>query len=850
MLKNSLTDIAAIIFLRDDKLLYRLIFEEFDVKNLNIRDLIGEFEPNSFRKPAIDYAIEYIHNLNPEKIDLNYSFDFLEKVFKKFFEFDGSFIVVKDRELEEYNAFINKVHPYNVVGYYLAKRLVSGEISEYTILEFAENITPLCFKKPRDEKDYADNHIHMGGSVNDFASLVQFFNKKNIKKLNLPRLNHLSFINSKKLEFENLLRVLLLAVKNIVYEIKGVSLDKLSFEEVYKSEFYNKIFSFDEFVRVYDIIGGVGNNILLNKMIEYYKEGKYNKFGFLFNVLMFRKYLENQDEYFDKSVKIFLHITNILRSYILMSQNIGLTSFSEFNRSSFKKNFNNLSDIADTIFSSGTTKCEVKFSPSKSNRGLKLKITTLKKAFDKEVLKNNIEFIETKSEKRYLNSNKSKIKYHFCIHFIREKSKKSERIRYYSLRKKLKKQAEAIDELLKNQRIISKKDFYKNFDFEFEEELKTQYLDLSKLITTIDVAGDENRTPPEVFAPAIKFLRRDLKKLDEFKFRIVEGLKGKNFLENHRLRLSVHAGEDFNHIVSGMRKIDETIEFYKMREYDRIGHALAIGIDPKMWAYRNRNIVLTKQEDLDNLVWMYFKAIKISDYLPSANRLKEEFLGEIKKLSKEIYDEDYDVYDLYEAWKLREYCPIYFNDAGISEYIKVARFSGNREKLKKAIEIYEKYNNDKEAIQKGEEVVELREYNLFENEFEFYEALQDYMIEKLARRKIFIETNPTSNVYIGFFEKYEEHPIFRWNPLHYEDLLKGGKYNKFGIRNTRAKVCVNTDDPMIMPTTIYNEFVALENAARKHTKNEDTIRKWIHSIRKQGLEIFDNTHKHYEYIGN
>ena len=849
MFKNSLTDIAAIIFLRDDKLLYRLIFEEFNVKNLNIRDLIDEFEPNSFRKPAIDYAVEYIHNLKPEKIDLNYNFDFLEKVFKKFFEFDGSFIVVKDRELEEYSVFINKVHPYNVVGYYLAKRLMSGDISEYTILEFTENITPLCFKKPRDEKDYADNHIHMGGSVNDFASLVQFFNKKNIKKLNLPRLNHLSYINSEKLEFENLLRVLLLVIKNIVYQIHGFKLDDLSFEDVYKSGLYNKIFSFDEFVSVYEIMGG-NNDILLNKMIAYYKDGKYNKFGFLFNVLMFKEYLKTPYVQYDKSIKIFLHITNILRSYILMSQNIGLTSFSEFNRSSFKKKFNNLSDIANTIISSGTTKFEVKFSPSNSSKSLKSKITKFKKVFDKEVLRNNIEFIETKAEKKYLNSNTSKIKYHFCIHFIRERNKKSERIKYYSLRKKLKKQAEVIDELLKNQRIVSKRDFYKNFDFEFEEKLKTQYFDLSKLITTIDVAGDENRTPPEVFAPTIKFLRRDLKKLDEFKFKIVEGLNGKSFLENHRLRLSIHAGEDFNHIVSGMRKIDESIEFYKMREYDRIGHALAIGIDPKMWAYRNKNIVLTKQEALDNLVWMYFKAIKIADYLPSANRLKEEFLGKIKKLSREIYDEEYDVCDLYEAWKLREYCPIYFDEAGISEYIKVARFSGDREKLKSAIEIYKKYHFDKGVIKKGEEILELKEYNLFENEFEFYEALQDYMIEKLARKKIFIETNPTSNIYIGFFEKYEEHPIFKWNPLHYEDLQKGGKYNKFGIRNTRAKVCVNTDDPMVMPTTIYNEFVALENAARKHIKSEDTIRKWIHAIRKQGLEIFDNTHKHYEYIGD
>ena len=375
-------------------------------------------------------------------------------------------------------------------------------------------------------------------------------------------------------------------------------------------------------------------------------------------------------------------------------------------------------------------------------------------------------------------------------------------------------------------------------------------MDLSKLITTIDVAGDENRTPPEVFAPVIKFLRRDLRKIDEFKFYIVNRLKGNLFLENHRLRLSIHVGEDFNHIVTGMRRIDESIEFYKMKEYDRIAHALAIGIDPKIWAYRNKDIVLTKQEALDNFVWMYFKAIKICDKISLANRLKEEFLKNIKELCLDIYKQNYDVYDLYEAWKLREYCPIYFDENIENEFIREVKFKRDKNKLENAIKINERYQRDYEIYQKGNEVIKLNDgnYHLFDREFEFYEALQDYMIEKLAKRKIFIETNPTSNIYIGFFKNYKEHPIFRWLPLNYEDLKEGNRYNKFGLRNTRVKLCINTDDPMIMPTTTFNEYRVLESAAMEHSNNLEKIEKWLDKIREYGLEIFHNTHKNYEYI--
>jgi len=847
MLKNSLTDIAAIILLRNDKILHRLIFENSEFEKDNVRNFVDEFYPNSFRKPAIDYAIEYTLNIEPENIDLDYEFDFLEDLFQKFFEIDGSFIVVKDNILEEYSAFINKVHPYNIVGYYLAKKLNESYISEYTILEFAKNITPLCFKKPRDFKEYVDNHIHAGGSVNDFASLMLLFNRKNLKKLNLPRLNEFSLINSKGLEFDGLLRVLQLALKNMLYKMFNLEEEENNYEYVYMSEFYNKGFSFDEFINLYEMSGRL-NNVFLKEMINYYKKGKYYKFGFLFNVLMFKS-LEENDIYFDKAIKIFLHTTNIFRSYIIMSQNIGLTSFSEFNRSSFKKNRDNLADIADTIISSGTTKFEIKFSPSDSIRNLKKRIISTKKIFDKEIIRNSTELIQTFYETKYLNSNDAKIKYHFCIHFIREKeNKKTDQVKYYKLRKKLEKQAIVIDKLLKNQRIVTKKEFYKNILNKYEKALKNQYMDLSKLITTIDIAGDENRTPPEVFAPVIKFLRRDLKIIDGFKFSIVNELKGNRFLENHRLKLSIHAGEDFNHIVTGMRRIDEYIEFYKMKEYDRIAHALAIGIDPKLWAYRNKDIVLTKQEDLDNLVWMYFKAVELSDKVAVANRLKDEFLGKIIRLSEEIYGEKYEIYDLYEAWKLREYCPIYFDEENsANEFIRAVKFKGNKNKLKKAIDIFRKYSEDYEVYKRGSKIVKLND-RLSEKDFEFYEALQDYMIEKIAQKRIYIETNPTSNIYIGFFENFKEHPIFRWFPLNSEDLQNKGKYNKFGIRNTRVNVCINTDDPMIMPTTLFNEYNALKNAVRYHTNNEDKIRKWLENIRKQGLEIFDNTHKHYEYI--
>ena len=62
------------------------------------------------------------------------------------------------------------------------------------------------------------------------------------------------------------------------------------------------------------------------------------------------------------------------------------------------------------------------------------------------------------------------------------------------------------------------------------------------------------------------------------------------------------------------------------------------------------------------------------------------------------------------------------------------------------------------------------------------------------------------------------------------------------------KVCVNTDDPAIMPTTLRNEFDLLERTALGiHSKSKEKIENWCENIRKLGLEIFDYDHQKSEF---
>jgi hypothetical protein len=71
-------------------------------------------------------------------------------------------------------------------------------------------------------------------------------------------------------------------------------------------------------------------------------------------------------------------------------------------------------------------------------------------------------------------------------------------------------------------------------------------------------------------------------------------------------RVTCHAGEDFVHILTGLRHVDEAVEYYALQRGDRIGHGLSVGVDPVKWMQRlGRRCVLFQGEWLDDLVWFH-----------------------------------------------------------------------------------------------------------------------------------------------------------------------------------------------------------------------------------------------------
>ena len=103
--------------------------------------------------------------------------------------------------------------------------------------------------------------------------------------------------------------------------------------------------------------------------------------------------------------------------------------------------------------------------------------------------------------------------------------------------------------------------------------------------------------------------------------------------------------------------------------------------------------------------------------------------------------------------------------------------------------------------------------------------MQDGMIKFLIKKGISIECNPSSNVLIGTFKRYEEHPIFRFNRFDLDERYRNVD---------QLCVSVNTDDQGIFDTSLENEYALLASALEKQ-KLEDGMQKYSSSAILQYL---------------
>ncbi|UVM18417.1 hypothetical protein LOY42_09005 [Pseudomonas sp. B21-023] len=418
--------------------------------------------------------------------------------------------------------------------------------------------------------------------------------------------------------------------------------------------------------------------------------------------------------------------------------------------------------------------------------------------------------------------------------------------------------------------------------------------DPSAWVRGLDVAGDENKTRNELYAPMLRWLRAGLQPAGHG-----DGFQG-------GLHLSIHTGEDYAHPLSGMRHIDETVHFCEMRHGDRIGHALAVGVSPLQWCQNQGDMLLPVDEHLDNLVWLWHHATQLAACVPLANQIlprlerriaqfvphvawtsphylnafyPRQELGKGQAQSQPEESRRYiNPHTLHEAWRLRRNCfhmleqyrpnePLddkmraALPDRDILGTVNFLRLNGQHNDPGAALLFWRRATLQTHADYTPRMVhVRIQRHALVETppmpgeqgllldyetpeELEFMEALQDHLIESCDQRGIIFETNPSSNVYIARIGKHADHPIFRWNPPDESTLERGAIHNRFGLRRGPIRVTINTDDPGVIPTTLRTEYALLQEAAKSMGISRTRTEEWLERLRIYANDQFQRNHR-------
>lgn len=147
-----------------------------------------------------------------------------------------------------------------------------------------------------------------------------------------------------------------------------------------------------------------------------------------------------------------------------------------------------------------------------------------------------------------------------------------------------------------------------------------------------------------------------------------------------------------------------------------------------------------------------------------------------------------------------------------------------------ARELYFRYHFDKNVRIKGDEVIN---FTLSNDYINVIKMLQDKMIHELTNRHIIVECCPTSNLKIGSFNRYDEHPMYRFFDI---ALTKPS--------NNQLQVTINTDDQGIFATSLDNEYALTVLSLLKKKNDDGNFCYSRHQVLKWLNEVYENSNKY------
>lgn len=309
-----------------------------------------------------------------------------------------------------------------------------------------------------------------------------------------------------------------------------------------------------------------------------------------------------------------------------------------------------------------------------------------------------------------------------------------------------------------------------------------------RIPVAIDAANSELHMGPDVFAPAYRLFEQE------------SNISHKTF----------HCGEDFLHLISGIRAVYEAVTFLDLRNGNRIGHGVSVGIHPREWLESMPGkLIVTRREWLLDMILAWEL---LHECNPSAAAKAEREALRVAGLifasnSKHLPPDNLQynsIHNLSNFFEMRQFAPAHVHK-WLERKLPVDSFQESEHRMlteqknrlgSLPAKLYLHWNDDRDCRIAQEKSIEVPRD--FLNEQVLLE-LQQQVQHIIAKRDVVIETLPVSNLRIGQIRHIQEHHVLRW--------LKVKDYAMEG--DADMNICMGSDDPGIFATDIKNEYYHL-----------------------------------------
>lgn len=323
----------------------------------------------------------------------------------------------------------------------------------------------------------------------------------------------------------------------------------------------------------------------------------------------------------------------------------------------------------------------------------------------------------------------------------------------------------------------------------------------------IDAAANELHAPPEVFASYFRVCKE-------------AGLS----------RRSYHVGEDYPHLLSGIRHMFDALRLLDLRDGDRIGHGTAMGIDPQLWLDRVPQRLVVKRGE-----WMLdlMAAWQLLRDIPGENLLSNQAQHQLSSLASQIFGRDISGMALERAMNLRHLHVGYlqasygsswrWQDASLNDRWKAEAKRVHDAKTTNGadVDLLWEWNSNRSVWKKTEELIDVDAEHFSTTT---YIRIQQALMSEVARRRVIIETLPSSNVRISHYHRFSEHHSLRW--MRVPGFFKEG--------DPHIMVSLGSDDPGIFVGDLNSEFYQLYSALRNQGVGDNEALGYLSIINERG----------------